>query len=216
MYLMVSTRPDLAAAVGIVSRYFNNPGKKHWEAVKKVFRYLQRTKNCGLVFRKQKLEDFFLLGYSDSDWGTCKDTHRSVTGYLFQLGKGNSITWQSKRQSTVALSTAEAETMASVQAAKEAIWIANLLKQLRITVGYPMRIMVDNTSAIEILKNPVSHFRTKHMGIQTQFVRELVEEEIIEFRYVPTELQVADSLTKALSPAKMEEARKFLGLVELT
>ena len=215
MYLMVSTRPDLAAAVGIVSRFFNNPGRKHWEAVKKVFRYLQKTKNLGLVFRKKSLEDFILFGYSDADWGTCKDTHRSVTGYVFQLGAENTITWQSKRQGTVALSTAEAETMAAVQAAKEGIWISDFMMQLKVKVGLPLKIFVDNKSAIQILKNPVSHYRTKHMGIQTQFVRELVEDEIFEFQYVPTELQVADVLTKALAPVKMEKALKMLGLVEI-
>ena len=85
MYLMVSTRPDLAAAVGIVSIFFNNPGRKHWEAVKKIFRYLQKTKNLGLVFRKHSHDDFVLIGYSDADWGTCKDTYMSVTGYVFQI-----------------------------------------------------------------------------------------------------------------------------------
>ena len=156
-----------------------------------------------------------MLGFSDSDWGNCQDTHRSVTGYVFQLGRGNTVTWQSKRQTTVALSSAEAETMAAVQASKEALWISHLLKQLQISVTLPIRIWVDNKSAIEILKNPVCLFRTKHMGIQTQFVRELVEDEILEFQYVPTAMQAADSLTKALTPAKMEEGRKQLGLVEI-
>ena len=134
---------------------------------------------------------------------------------MFQIGKGNTVTWQSKRQGTVALSTAEAETMAAVQAAKEGIWISDLLLQLKIKVGLPLKIMVDNKSTIQILKNPVSHYRTKHMGIQTQFVRELVEEGTFEFYYVPTKLQVADILTKALAPAKVEKALKMLGLFEL-
>ena len=125
------------------------------------------------------------------------------------------MTWQSKRQTTVALSTAEAETMAAVQATKEAIWIAHLLKEIQTPVTLPMRILVDNTSAIEILKNPVSHFRTKHMGIQTQFVREMVEEGIVDFQYVATTVQAADSLTKPLAPAKMVVARRLLGIVSL-
>jgi hypothetical protein len=117
MYAMLGTRPDLAFAISVISRFSSNPTNAHWSAVKRVFRYIASTLDMGLVFRGglQPLE-----GYTDSDWAGDQDTRRSTSGYVFNLGSA-AISWSSKRQPTVALSTCEAEYVGQKNAAKEAI-----------------------------------------------------------------------------------------------
>ena len=111
MYLMVSTRPDLAAAVGILSRFMENPGKVHWEAVKKVLRYVQHTKSYGLLYKRSGSLD--LVGFCDSNWGGCLDTRRSTTGYVFMMS-GGAVSWCSKRQKSTSQSSCEAEYVVAV------------------------------------------------------------------------------------------------------
>ena len=115
MYLMICTRPDLAAAVQMVSRFSSNPGPQHWEAVKHIFRYLQKTKSLQLTFRKQGV--LKLTGFSDSDWEKCEDTRRSISGYVFMLG-GAAISWSSRKQKSVSLSSCEAEYVAACEATR--------------------------------------------------------------------------------------------------
>ena len=127
MYAMLGTRLDLAFAVSVVSRYVYNPTKKHWGAVKRIFAYLKGTVNMELVFQGT-LSD--LIGYTDSDWAGDIATRRSTSGYVFNVGSA-AISWSSKRQATVALSTCEAEYIGQTQATKEAIWLRSLLTSLR-------------------------------------------------------------------------------------
>ena len=105
MYAMTTTRPDIAYAVSVLSSYMANPGQQHWIALKRVLRYLQGTRNYGLVLGGSSVE---LSGWCDADWANDKDTRRSVSGYIFNIGDGV-ISWQSKRQPTVAMSSTEAE-----------------------------------------------------------------------------------------------------------
>jgi len=186
----------------------------HWEAVKRTLKYIQQTKDISLVYSITEVEKFVLKGFSDSDWGNCPDSFRSTTGYVFQLG-GNTITWQSKRQPTVALSSAEAETMAAIQAVKEGIWTRRVLREMNISAPYPLNLYMDNKAAIQIAKHPASHNRTKHIGLQTQFLREMVEQKFLSLYFVPTEKQKADALTKALPPIKVKISNAQLGLIEV-
>ena len=126
MYAMLGTRSDIAYAVSVVSRYVFNPNESHWKAVKRIFRYLRHSLDLRLTFT-----DAFqpLKGYIDADWVDNHDTRRFTFGYVFNLGSAV-ISWFSKRQLTVALSTCEAEYMSQTQAAKEAIWLSELLKEL--------------------------------------------------------------------------------------
>ena len=124
MYLMTCTRPDLAASIEVHSRYMADPAKQHWEGVKRVFRYLNKTKDYGIRF--QRLGKLQIIGFCDSDWGGCLDTRRSTSGYVF-LMNGACISWSSKRQGSVALSTCESEFMAGCHAAKEAVWLRNFI-----------------------------------------------------------------------------------------
>jgi transposase InsO family protein len=209
MYLMVSTRPDIAAAVGMLSRFLENPGRSHYEAAKRVLRYISKTRNMGLVFFNHGVIE--VSGYSDSDWGGCVDTRRSTTGYVYTLG-GGAISWNSKRQNTVALSSCEAEYVAAAQAAKEALWLRSLLGEIGVLQEWPIAIRTDSQSALGLMKNVGYTARSKHVDIQLHFVRETIVKEFLQFTYVNTEMQVADSLTKAVSKDKVEYCRKHMGV----
>ena len=126
MYAMVYTRPDISHAVGVVSRYMNNPGKEHWMAVKQILRYLRGTKNQALCFRGSNIA---LQGYVDVDMAGDKDNRRSTTGYVFTVG-GTIVSWVSKIQSVVALSTTESEYVAAKEASKEMIWLQRFMDEL--------------------------------------------------------------------------------------
>jgi Reverse transcriptase (RNA-dependent DNA polymerase) len=212
MYLMISTRPDIAAAVQYVSRFGANPGVPHWRAVQRILQYLQKTKGYGLKFQRQG--EVKITGHCDSDWGGCKDTRRSTTGYVFQLG-GASISWSSRRQKTVALSSCEAEYMASCEATREVIWETKLLSDLGYKGLTPVHIFSDSQSAMKIMENPVHHDKTKHIAARYHFVREQVAEGAVKFCYLPTAEMVADSLTKGVPTEKTEFCRTAMGVIDL-
>ncbi|XP_060190426.1 secreted RxLR effector protein 161-like [Lycium barbarum] len=129
MYAMVCTRPDIAQAVNVVSRFISNPGKTHWEAIKWILRYLKGSSNVGLTFRRMRNEGFSTLGYVDSDCAGDLDRRRSTTGYIFTLA-GSAISWKAALKSIVVLSTTEVEYMAAAKALKEAIWLKGLVSEL--------------------------------------------------------------------------------------
>jgi hypothetical protein len=196
MYAMLCTRPDLAYPISVVSQHMANPSLEHWIAVKRIFRYLQGTLQFKLRFGGLSPQD--VVGYCDADWAGDLEDRRSTTGFVFMMG-GGTTSWSSKRQPTIALSTTEAEYMASTQATKEAIWMTKFMKEL----GYrkekkAMVIRCDNQGAISLTKNPTQHARTKHIDVQHHFVRERVENGEVTFEYCSTEEMVADVLTKAL------------------
>ena len=210
MYAMLGTRPDIAYAVSLVSRYSANPTPAHWNAVVRIFRYLRGTVHYELVYKGSLQE---LTGYTDSDWAG-DTTRRSTSGYLFNVGSG-AISWSSKRQATVALSTCEAEYIGQTQATKEAIWLKNLLNQLLRPDDVDPKATVifgDNQGAIALAKNAQFHARTKHIDIAHHFVREKVNDGTVDMRYVPTDKQMADGLTKALCLDKFVAFRDALGV----
>jgi TfoX/Sxy family transcriptional regulator of competence genes len=213
MYLMLGTRPELAFPISVVSRYAANPTDNHVSAVKRILRYLKGTLNYELNFKGSTSP---LVGYTDADWAGDKDTRRSTSGYTFNIGSG-AISWSSKRQPTVALSTCEAEYMGQTQAVKEAIWLKGLLVELSDMHNNeisPSAVILygDNQGAIALAKNPVFHGRTKHIDIQHHFVREKVESGDVSLEYIPTEQQIADGLTKPLPRDRFEAFRKALGV----
>jgi hypothetical protein len=168
MYAMLCTQTDLAYPISVLSQHMANPNMEHWMAVKRIFRYLQGTLQMKLQFGATPSKE--VLGYCDVDWGGDLEDRRSTTGFVFMIG-GGAISWSSKRQPTIALSTTEAEYMANTQATKEAIWITKLMMDL----GYMeekkmMVIRCDNQGAISLTKNPTHHARTKHIDVQHHFV----------------------------------------------
>jgi transposase InsO family protein len=206
LYLSNSTHPDITFAVHRLSSYNSNPNEIHWKAAKRILKYLKKTDDLGLVFKNSN--DCTLHGYSDSDWASDLDTRRSTTGYFVTLNR-NPISWCSKRQNTIALSTAEAEYMGISETIKELIWIKKLLTDLKIT-DFKTELACDNQSAIQISKNPVFHQRTKHIDIRYHFIREKIQEMKIKLYYLPTELMIADLLTKPLPYPRFIELCKPL------
>jgi hypothetical protein len=200
MYAMTATRPDIAAAVSKVSKFMANPSQSHWVAVKHILRYLNGTSHYGLVFSGAN-SAVKLVGYSDADWGGDLDTRRSTTGYVFQLG-GGSISWASRQQPTVALSTVEAEYMALSDATKEAVWLRALLLELGYGQDSATIIHEDNQGCLSLAKNPVHHNRTKHIDIRYHFIRSHIAGDEIKPTYCTTEDMVADILTKPLDKTK--------------
>lgn len=174
---MLGTRPDIAYAVSVVSRFASNPTPEHHSAVEDIFRYLRSTIHYELTFSGYLTP---LHGYTDSDWAGDTDTRRSTSGYTFNLGSG-AIIWSSKRQLTVALSTCEAELMGQTQACKEAVWLRRLLEQLGERQAQATVIFGDNVGAIALAKNPQAHYaRTKHIPIQERWQHEKIESEELD------------------------------------
>lgn len=211
MYAMVATRPDIAYGVGVLSRYIKDPNAQHWIAAKRILRYLQGTKHIGLTYGSGSNQ---VVGYCDADYAADIDQRKSTTGYVFLLN-GGVVSWSSKLQQTVALSTTEAEYMALAHAAKEAIWLRLLLSEFGIEQEGATIINEDNQGCINLAKNPISHGRTKHIDVRYHFLREKVDENIIQLQYCKTDDMLADSFTKALGRNKYERIRNSLGIVKL-
>ncbi len=197
MYAMSCTQPDLTYPISVVSQHMANPSLEHLTVVKCIFRYLQGTLEFKLHFEGSPPQDF--VGYCDADWVGDLEDRRSTIGFVFIMG-GGGISWSSKRQPTIALSTTEAKYMASTQATKEAIWMTKVMKELEyMKEKKAMVIRCDNQGAISFTKNPTQHVRTKHINVQHHFVQKRVESGEVTFEYCLMEDMVADVLTKALS-----------------
>ena len=209
LYLSVKTRPDITFAVSNVSRYCAKPTIQHWKAVKRIMRYLKGTQNLGILYKNDGSTEF--IGYSDADWGGDIEDHKSTSGYSFHLS-GGSISWSSRKESCVALSTAEAEYMALASATQEAVWLRGLAADMQVDSKGPMVIYEDNQSAIAMSKNPQFHGRAKHIDIKFHYVRDQCNEKVIELEYCPTQDMIADILTKGLNQATFKRLRQMLGM----
>ena len=197
LYLSVCTRPDIAQAVGALSRFMAAPTFQHWQAARGVVRYLSGTVHTGISYGHVVAP---LVGYCDADFAGDVDTRRSTTGYVFVLN-GGAISWSSRRQPTVALSTAEAEYMAAAHAIKEALWLRKLFADLRVPVD-AIDLRSDNQAAIALLKNPIASNRSKHIDVLHHFARERVIRGEVSISYCSTQQQLADCLTKPVGEAK--------------
>ena len=194
MYLVTCTRPDLTFVVSYLSQFSNAPNKQHFTAAKRCFRYLIATKDLTLRYRYGV--DLFLEGFSDSDYGNCIDTRRSVFGYIFRLGDAT-ICWRSQKQKSVSTSTTEAEYVALSKAAKHFQWIKIALKDLRLSKT-DSAVLCDNTSTLDIAENHRISDRSKHIDIHYHRVRELVYTKKLTLLYVPSAENLADICTKGL------------------
>ena len=208
LYLSTRTRPDIAFAVGAVARHCSSPGTEHWIAVKRIMRYLCRTKDFGIEYRHSST--ISLVGYSDADWAGDLDDRKSTSGYIFKLS-GGAVSW-SQKQSSVALSTVEAKYMALSSASQECIWLRNVLSDLGQSSTSPTVVYEDNQPAISLAHNPEFHGRPKHMDIRYHFTREQVEKKSMRLEYCPTEEMIADVLTKGLSKHRFEKLRGACGV----
>ena len=209
-YVSTATRPDIAAAVGLLSQYMADPSNDHWLGIKRLLRYIKGTLMYGLKFVAHENDDD-LLGYADANWAGDVDTRRSTSGYIFKIADGV-VSWRSKKQSTVAKSTTEAEYVALSQATQEAIWLRRLLSDLGCKADGPTLIKEDNQGAIEIARNPKFHNRTKHIDTTFHFIRERIASKDIKVEYCSTHDMIADIMTKSLPKDRFEKLRSLLNV----
>jgi len=211
MYAAMGTRPDIAFATSTVAQFFENPGQAHWEAVKRIFRYLKGTRDLSLVYGGKR-ED--LQGWVDAD-GASQEHRRAIPGYVFMVDDG-AILWSSKKQELVTLSTTEAEYVAATHAAKEGMWLCTLFGEVFPTgINKPTTIHGDNKSAIALAHTGQYHARTKYIDIRYHFIRYIIDAGSIKLIYYPTDEQTADTLTKALPSMKVKHFATAMGLREV-
>jgi hypothetical protein len=211
MFLAVWTRPDISFAVGALARYMSAPTSVHLLAAKHVLRYLRGTPGLGITFGGgQGGSPLSVRGFSDADWAGNLDNRRSTSGYVFMLN-GGAISWRSRLEQTVALSTVEAEYTSSAAAIKEALWLKQLMPELGVTC-MAIPIGVDSQGAIQVLKQEIISPRTKHIDIKHHFARECVCRGDVAIEFVGTREQPADFLTKALGKAPFVSCRERVGV----
>ena len=197
---LTNTRPDIAYAVNKLSQFSQAPTNAHWAACKRILRYIKGTLQYGLSFHPASL--LKLEGFSDADWGTNLDDRKSISGLCIFL-VGNLISWCSKKEIAVARSNTEGEYRALASTATELIWIHQLLSEIGVRLHTsPPVLWCENMSAQALASNPVYHARTKHFELDLHFLRDLVTSRKLEVRYVSTDHQPADLLTKPLSGSR--------------
>jgi hypothetical protein len=210
LYLAIATRPDISYAVQQFSQFLDCFSFVHWNAAIRLVRYLKGTRDLKLHLGGPNLID--LIGFTDSDWANCLDTRRSIGGYIWTLGYG-ALSWGARKQKTVAASSCEAEYVAAFEAAKECIWLRALLLAIGFLKPGPTKLLCDNNAAINLSEDPLFHVRVKHVDIKYHFLRERVQSNELEVRYINTDDNVADLFTKALDHKKFIRLRGFLGLL---
>ncbi|KAK2419944.1 putative mitochondrial protein [Trifolium repens] len=207
LYLTAS-RPDITYAVGVCARYQADPKVSHLTQVKRILKYVNGTSDYGIMY--SHCENSTLYGYCDADWAGSADDRKSTSGGCFFLGT-NLISWFSKKQNCVALSTAEAEYVAAGSSCSQLVWMKQMLKEYDVEQD-ALTLYCDNMSAINISKNPVQHSKTKHIDIRHHYIRDLVENKIVVLEHVGTKEQIADIFTKALDAVQFENLRGKLGI----
>ena len=212
LYLATCTRPDIARTVGVLARYSKNPGMAHWKAVKHLLRYIKGTLDYKLTYAPDDSGELF-TAYSDADHGGDRDSGRSTSGYLMKIGTG-AVSWSSKLQSTVSLSTTEAEFIAACYAGREVLWLRNLLSELGFEPTTSSTLRIDNQSAISVAKNPEHHGRMKHLDLAFFWLRDEVARGRIVVKHLAGVDMPADLLTKSLDRVKVAEFRQMMGLLE--
>jgi hypothetical protein len=211
MYAMLGTRPDLCHAVSYFSRYQCHPTEQHRVHLKRVLRYIKGSLDYKLCYKKNMNMPQILSAYIDADWGNDINDRRSTTGYLLKL-YGCTISWCSRKQQTVAISSTESEYMAVSDAICEILWIRSLISFLNLDVSEPTLLYEDNQSCIKLTSNSEYHKRTKHIDIKHHYIREKVKDGTVQLKYIHTTDQEADMLTKSLPTSKFKNNLLKIGL----
>ncbi|GKB35792.1 retrovirus-related pol polyprotein from transposon TNT 1-94 [Tanacetum coccineum] len=211
MYLTAS-RPDLTFVVCMCARYQAKPTEKHLHAVKRIFKYLRGTVNRGLWYPKDS--SIALTAYADADHAGCQDTRRSTSGSMQLLGD-RLVSWSSKRQKSAAISSTEAEYIAMSGCCAQILWMRSQLTDYGLGFN-KIPMYYDNKSAIALCCNNVQHSRSKHIDIRFHFIKEQVENGVVELYFVNTEYQLADIFTKALCRERIEFLINKLGMRSFT
>jgi transposase InsO family protein len=208
MYICSTTRPDLSVSVSLLARVMSKPTTRHWNYLKNVMRYVSATKHLGITYGTTSTG---LLGYTDSDYASCKDTRKSRSGSVFIL-YGGAVTWSSKLQTVIATSTAEAEYIAAANAARDAIWLKRICKDLDVKTDQAVPLYADNQSAIHMATNSADTARTKHIDVCYHFLRNNIARGNIRMIYCTTEDNVADMFTKPLPYSKLQKFSTKIGV----
>lgn len=209
MYIMLSVRPDICFPVGYLGRYQQHPTEAHWQSLKRVVRYLKESSNTVLTFQRTDAPP--LIGYADADWAADSEDRKSVSGYTFKVF-GSTVSWCSKKQSTVAISSSESEYVALSAATAEALWLAGVLEDMKMkNPETPVTIFEDNRGCIGMANN-LETKRSKHIDVKHHFIRDHIAEGRIQVKAVGTQDQLADIFTKSLDPGRFQELRQKLGL----
>lgn len=222
MYAAISCRLDIAHAVHVLASDMQCPTGHSMLAAKRVLRYLAGTKDIGLVFgalaggrvaaadtRGRQPTQVDVCAYADADWANDKRDRKSVTGWVAKIN-GDAISWSSKKQRVVALSTCEAELYAEGAAVQEVLWLRDLLAELGLQVQFGSVVHGDNQSTIAVSQNGVKSERTKHVDVKYHFITQTVEDGAVRLKWIPTAEQQADIFTKALAPPVFERLRQLL------
>lgn len=191
------------------------PRTPHLLAAKRIIRYVKGTIDFGVLFPDQIAEfPAELYGYIDSDWCGDKEDRKSTAGFVFMYGSAP-ISWGSKKESVVALSSCEAEYVAASTSACQAVWLDALMQEMKMKIPGPIRLLIDNKLTINLANHPISHGRSKHIETRFHFLRDQVNKDKLLLEYCRTDLQVADIFTKPLKKDRFEELRKKMGIVSL-
>jgi hypothetical protein len=196
MYLSTCTRPDIAYAVWELACFMLNYGQHHFDAAKYLLRYLQGTHTRGIIYRDINNPSPTFCSFADSDWAM-SEGHKSVSGYVIECG-GGPITWSSKQQAIVALSSCEAEYLSCTHCARQIIWLCMLFDKLGFPQTHPSVLYCDNQGTVACTHNPHSHSKMKHIDIRAHFIRLCVNQKIINVHHIPGVQNPADLLTKPL------------------
>ncbi|XP_064469754.1 uncharacterized protein LOC135384483 [Ornithodoros turicata] len=209
MYLAQATRPDIAYATNYLSQFNNCFDEPHWNRAKRVLRYLSGTKTAGITYTACGQP---VVGYTDESLNE-DSTGRSRSRYVFTLSQG-AVSWKSTRQQVVALSTCEAEYLALKECMKEGKWLKMFLGELALQryFGGEMQLFCDNQSAIKLAENPVYHQRAKHIQLKYLYARNEIESKQFSLSFIPTDVMIADSLTKPVLRAKNAFCAQGFGL----
>jgi hypothetical protein len=211
LYLTAS-RPDIAFIVGVCARFQANLKESHLTTVKRIIRYVNDTLLYGIWYSRET--NLVVVGYSDANWAGNADDRKSTSGGCFYVGN-NLVAWMNKKQASISLSTVEAEYIAAGSCCTQLLWMKTLLGDYGFSQD-TMIINCDNTSAINISKNPVQHSRIKHIDIRHHFLHDLVESEVVSISFILTENQLVDILTKPLDGSRFESLRKAIGVCAMS
>jgi len=209
--LFYVSRPDIMFSVCLCARFQSNPKESHFTAAKRIMKYLQGTINVRLWYPADV--SLNLVGYSDSDFAGCKIDKKSTSGTCHLLGS-SLVSWHSKKQACVALSTAEAEYIAAGSCCAQTLWMKQQLSDFGLNLS-KIPLLCDNTSAINLIKNPIQHSRTKNIEICHHFIRDHITNGDCEIQFVSTENQLVDLFTKPLSKERFNFLRNELGILDM-
>ena len=210
---LVNTKPKILYATGVLSRYMHDPRVPHMEAAYHVLRYIKGALDFGILYCKDHSPT--MIGYTDADWGNYKIDRKSITGWVF-TSAGGPISWSSKKQQTVAISSTDAEAKALTDGIREAIWLRTLSTKIHGIMPNPITLFYDNQSTLKAARNPVHHEQLKHIELWLHFIRENVVEDTVETLYIQTCDQITDIFTKPLGKQRFIKLRDEMGIKSIS